>query len=52
MKKKILYGRRQNGMEDYFKNGMEDNSPYFHTNSVPDFVHGMYGKVCMDSDKQ
>ena len=24
------YGRCQNGMED-FKNGMEDNLPYFHT---------------------
>ena len=26
-----------NGMED-FKNGMEDNLPYFHTNSILDFV--------------
>ena len=30
------YGRCQNGMED-FKNGMEDNLPYFHTNSILDF---------------
>ena len=27
-----------NGMED-FKNGMKDNLPYFHTNSILDFVH-------------
>ena len=26
-----------NGMED-FKNGMEDNLPYFHVNSILDFV--------------
>ena len=32
---------RQNGMED-FKNGMKDNLPYFHTNSILDFVHGIY----------
>ena len=29
------YGRCRNGMED-FKNGMEDNLPYFHTNSILD----------------
>ena len=29
------YGRCQNGMED-LKNGMEDNLPYFHTNSILD----------------
>ena len=32
-----------NGMED-FKNGMEDNLPYFHTNSNLDFVQCMYKK--------
>ena len=31
----MKYGRCHNGMED-FKNGMEDNLPYFHTNSVLD----------------
>ena len=30
-----------NGMED-FKNVMEDNLPYFHTNSILDFVHCIY----------
>ena len=30
-------GRSQTGMED-FKNGVEDNLPYFHTNSMLDFV--------------
>ena len=33
-----------NGMED-FKNGMEDNLPYFHTNSILDFAHGIYRKI-------
>ena len=32
-----------NGMED-FKNGMEDNLPYFHTTSILDFTHGIYKK--------
>ena len=41
------YGRCQNGME-YFKNGMEDNLPYFHTNSALDFVHGIYRKTYTD----
>ena len=45
------YGRCQNGMED-FKNGMEDNLPYFHTNSILDFAHGIYRKMYMDSDNQ
>ena len=32
------YGRCQNGMKwKIFKNGMEDNLPYFHTNSILDF---------------
>ena len=33
-----------NGMED-FKNGMEDNLPYFHTNSILDFLSGIYRKL-------
>ena len=32
-----------NGMEG-FKNGMEDNLPYFHTNSILNFVHCIYKK--------
>ena len=44
----IKYGRCQNGMED-FKNGMEDNLPYFHTNSILDFAHGIYRKIRRDS---
>ena len=39
----IEYGRCQNGMED-IKNGMEGNLPYFHTNSILDFDHGIYKK--------
>ena len=38
-----------NGMED-FKNGMEDNLPYFHTNSILDFAHGIDRKMYADSD--
>ena len=38
-----------NGMED-FKNGMEDNLPYFHSNSMLDFAHGIYRKIYGDSD--
>ena len=42
MERKFRYGiwkmQEWNGMED-FKNGMEDNLPYFHTNSIQDFVH-------------
>ena len=33
-----------NGMED-FKNGMEDNLPYFHTNYILDFLNGIYRKL-------
>ena len=40
-----------NGMED-FKNGMEDNLPYFHTNSILHFAQGIYRKIYMDSDKK
>ena len=39
MEQKFRYGILKmpewNGMED-FKNGMEDNLPYFHTNSILD----------------
>ena len=42
------YGRCQtaewNGMED-FRNRMKDNLPYFHTNSILDFAHGIYGQI-------
>ena len=42
MEQKFRYGiwkmPQWNGMED-FKNGMEDNLPYFHTNSKLNFVH-------------
>ena len=38
------YGRCQNGME-YFKNGMEDNLPSFHTNSKLDFMHCNYREI-------
>ena len=32
-----------NGMQD-FKNGMEDNLPYFHTNSIQHVAHSIYKK--------
>ena len=41
---KFRYGRCQNGMED-FKSGVEDNLPYFHTNSILDFIYGIYRKI-------
>ena len=48
MERKFWYGiwkmPEWNGMED-FKNGMEDNLPYFHTNSILDFAHGIYRKI-------
>ena len=44
----MKYGRCQNGMED-FKNGMDDNLPYFHTNFILDFAHGVYRKIRRDS---
>ena len=51
MKWKFRYGiwkmPEWNGMED-FKNGMEDNLPYFHTNSKLDFVYCMYRKIHTD----
>ena len=37
------YGRCQNGMGD-FKNRMENNLSYFHTNSILDFAHGIKEK--------
>ena len=39
-----------NGMED-FKNGMEDNLSYFHSNSILDLLYGIY-KVYTDNDQQ
>ena len=45
------YGRCHNGMED-FKNGMEDNLPYFYTNFILDFAHFTYRKMNTDSDNQ
>ena len=36
-----------NGMED-FDNEMEDNLPYFHTNSMLDFVNCIYRKTFTD----
>ena len=51
MERKFRYGiwkmPEWNGMED-FKNGMEDNLPYFHTNSILDFVHCIYRKIHTD----
>ena len=51
MKRKFRYGiwkmPEWNGMED-FKNGMEDNLPYFHTNSLLDFVHCIYSNMHTD----
>ena len=38
------YRRCQNGIED-FKNGMEDNLPYIHTNSIQDFAHDILQKI-------
>ena len=36
-----------NEMED-FKNRIEDNLPYFHTNAILDFVHSIYSKIHTD----
>ena len=51
MERKFWYGiwkmPEWNGMED-FKNGMEDNLPYFHTNSILDFVHCINRKIHID----
>ena len=41
------YGRCQNGMED-FTNEMEDNLPYFYTNSILDFALCIYRKIHTD----
>ena len=47
LKRKFRYGiwkmPEWNGMED-FNSGMEDNLPYFHTNSILNFVHCIYKK--------
>ena len=42
------FGKCLNGMED-FKNGMEDNLPYFHTNSTLDFLNPYLTDVCYDN---
>ena len=34
------------------QNGMEDNLPYLHTNSTPDFDHGIYRKIYTDDNKK
>ena len=51
MERKFRYGiwkmPEWNGMEN-FKNKMEDNLPYFHTNSILDFVHCIYRKIHID----
>ena len=51
MERKFRYGiwkmPEWNGMED-FKNGMKDNLPNFHTNSILDFVHCIYRKIHTD----
>ena len=39
-----------NGMKDFKKDEMEDNLPYFHTNSMLDFAHGIYREIFRDSD--
>ena len=43
-KRKFRYGiwkmPKWNGMKD-FKNDMEDNLPYFYSNSTLDFAHGI-----------
>ena len=57
MERKFWYGiwkmPEWNGMKD-FKNGMEDNLPYFHTNSILDFVHCSCRKIIpmLGSNKQ
>ena len=45
------YGRCQNGIKwiEDFKNGMEDNLPYFHTNSILNFAIGIHKKIYTDS---
>ena len=51
MEQKFRYGiwmmPEWNEMED-FKNGMEDNLPYFHTNFILDLVHCIHRKIHTD----
>ena len=51
MERKFRYGiwkmPEWNAMKD-FKNEMEDNLPYFHTNFMLDFVHSIYRKIHTD----
>ena len=55
MERKFRYGTWKmpewNGMED-FKNEMEDILPYFRTNSMLHFAHGVYRKIYTGSDNQ
>ena len=48
MERKFRYGiwkmPEWNGMEN-FKNSKENNLPYFHTNSIQNFAHGIYRKI-------
>ena len=57
MEWKFRFGIRKmpewNEMED-FKNGIEDNLPYFYTSSILDFADGIYrqiytGYICGDN---
>ena len=51
MERKFWYGiwkiAEWNGVEA-FKNRIEDNLPYFHINSILNFVHGIYKKMYAD----
>ena len=53
MERKFRYGiwnmPEWNGKKD-FKNGMEDNLPYFHTNSILGFANSIYKRIYTDSD--
>ena len=40
----LVWNMEDARMED-FKNEMEDNLPYFHTNSILDFVHCIHRKI-------
>ena len=51
MERKFRYGiwkmPEWNGPED-FKNGTEDNLPFFHTNSILNFVQCIHKKILID----
>ena len=53
----MLWNEMKNGMEwngnfaeEDFKNEMEDNLRYFHTNFILDFVHCIYRKIHRPTD--